>query len=363
MMKSILTALLITIVAGTYGQAEISNKAYFRKFLKPSHGKSLLILGENHGSMASAVMYPAFVKYLTRKTGLRSLLIEFGPSEAYFYNKYLETGNEKHLNYTLYAGAIREWRDAWKMLYDYNKKLKKPIKVIGIDFDRTRTMAYAIYSMFLNYDQKPQFVEALMKEISGPDFYSSYTIGYPNKKDIEWTNKTKALLRDNIDSLRNFLSEKDMKVFREILENKAVNYADGREEALYENTKRIISESADSRFFLLIGRSHAYLNPIFADSNRLAKRISQTPGIKMLTGSILYEDSEFGTSKDKPITLFEISNKDPWKAFYPEINKEAPGEYHIVPLKKKLAPLAHYLDYILVARNQVRYTLINQKAK
>ena len=129
-----------------------------------------------------------------------------------------------------------------------------------------------------------------------------------------------------------------------------------------KNTKRIISESADSRFFLLIGRSHAYLNPILpivTDS----QTHQPDPGIRICTGSILYEDSEFGVLKDKPITLFEISNKDPWKAFYPELNKEASGEYDIVPLTNKLAPLAHYLDYILVARKQVRYTLINQKAK
>lgn len=344
------------------GQTKVENESYFKKFLNSSKEKSLIILGENHASKASSTLYPFFVEQLNKQTGLTSLLVEFGPAEAYFYNKFLETGNEKHLNYTLYAGAIREWREAWKELYEYNKTLAKPLKVIGIDFDRTRTMAYAIYSIFLNYKDRPEFIETLMKEISSPDFYNSYTIGYPNAKDIAWANKTKDLLRNNIDALKDLLSEKDMHVMSEILKNKAVNYAEGREEAIAENTKRIILESDDTDFFLLVGRNHAYIKDLFTDNIRLAQALKEDAHIKVLTGVILYENSDFSANKDKPLLLFEISKKDPWKEYYTELSKKAKGEFTIVPFRKKLSPLTEYLDYVLIARDQVRFTLLNPKS-
>src|SRR5699024_3136302 len=154
----------------------IDNINYFKKFYQSSAKKSLLILGENHASSVASTIYPDLIKYLNKKTGLNTLLIEFGPSEAYFYTKYLKTGDEKHLNYTIYAGAYKGWREAWRKLYKYNKTLDKPLNIIGIDFDRTRTMAYALYSIFMTYDKKPEFIQKLMDEISTDEFYNTYCI-------------------------------------------------------------------------------------------------------------------------------------------------------------------------------------------
>lgn len=341
------------------GQTHLDNKKHFKTFLKSSSGKNLLILGENHGSGATAKIYPSLVKYLNKNAGLSTLLIEFGPAEAYFYTRYLETGNEKHLNYTLYAGAIKDWREVWRTIYRYNKTLKEPLKVIGIDFDRTRTLAYALFSIFMKYDNRPHFLEPLLSEIQTDSFYRSYTIGYPNKKDIEWANKTKDLLRQNVLELKAFLSEKDMAVVTMILDNEAVNYAEGREEAIAKNTQRMINASDEKNFFLLVGRNHAYLDPLYGDSNRLAKRIVDSSEIRILTGVLLYENGEFSVRNQKPVILNEISQKTPWKRFYPSINKKAKKEFTVIPLLRDLCPLARHVDYIIIARDQKPYKLLN----
>ena len=109
-MKSRLLVLMLCIPMWVCAQDGIANKRYFKKFFRGAKEKSLLVLGENHAAGAGAVLYPQLVTYLNRTTGLRTLLVEFGPAEAYFYNRYLETGDEKHLNYTLFAGGNEQWR-------------------------------------------------------------------------------------------------------------------------------------------------------------------------------------------------------------------------------------------------------------
>lgn len=357
---AIILAIVFTFVSTSgVGQTDIGNKRYLKTFLKNGGGKNLLILGENHGSGATAKIYPSLVKYLNKNARLNTLLIEFGPAEAYFYTKYLETGNEKHLNYTLYAGAVKDWREVWRTLYRYNKTLKEPLKVIGIDFDRTRTLAYALFSIFMKYDNRPHFLEPLLSEIQTDSFYRSYTIGYPNKKDIEWANRTKDFLKTRLTAIKELLNPEDFAVITMILENQAVNYAEGREIAIAKNTQRIIERADQQNFLLLIGRNHAYLEPLYGDQNRLAKRIIDSSSIRVLTGVFLYENGSFNVKGKAPVILHEVSQKAPWKRFYSLINKRAKKEFTVLPLLKNLCPLARHVDYIILARDQKPYELLN----
>ena len=353
--------IFILISYTAHGQEKISNKSYFKHFFKEDKNKNLLIIGENHSSAVGSDIYPTIIKYLHRKTDMNTLLIEFGPAEAYFYSKYLKTGNEKHLNYTLYAGGYQGWREAWREIYKYNKSLKKPLKIIGIDFDRTRTLAYALVSMLQSYDDRPAFIDTLLNEIRTDKFYKTYTVGYPTKKDIEWATNTKKFLDSNRTTLQLFLKADDMEVVDEILKNKAVNYAEGREEALTANTQRIIEDSKENEFLLLIGRNHAYINPIHDNKKMLAKLLIENSSIKVKTGVILFENSVLQASKDKQVTLFETQEKIPWKRYYSIFEKKSKRDLTIIPFTKELCPLAHYTDYILLARNKKPYEFLNQQ--
>ncbi len=354
---SFLLFLIISLSAA--GQGKISNRNYFKKYLRSDNAKNLLIIGENHASSVGSNIYPSLIKYLNKRSDLNVLLIEFGPSEAYFYTKYLETGNEKHLNYTLYAGGVKGWREAWREIYAYNKTLKKPLQIIGIDFDRTRTLAYALFSVFMSYDTVPDFMKPLLDEIKTDEFFKSYTIGYPNKKDIEWMTKTKQLLQQYLPELKLSLKPKDMALVNEILSNKAVNYADGREEAISENTQRMIETSREKNFLLMIGRNHAYLDPLFGDKKRLANIILDSSSINVRTGVILFENSTLLATKDNSVTLFELSDKSPWKRYNSIFNKKAKKDLTVIPLNGELCPLAHYTDFVLVARRQKQKENLN----
>lgn len=362
--KSVCLFGLLLTASGSFAQNNLSNQKYFKQFFKSGSAKDLLIIGENHGSAASAGFYPGLVKFLYKKAGVRTLLIEFGPAEAFFYNRYLETGDEKHLNYTIYAGPVQEWRDAWRTLYQYNRKLKKPLEVVGIDFDRTRTMAYALYSILMKYENRPEYLKPILSEIRTDSFYKTYSVGYPSKKDIEWSQKTKMVLKENSPHLKEFVSAGDWAVIERILLNEAVAYNDEREKALAKNVQREVENSPEDHFLLLIGRNHAYMEPLFGNKDMLAKRIADSTDIRFATGVLLYENSNFMPSRTKKdsITLFEVTKKSPWKRHADIINKKSKSPLHIVPLGGELCDLKRHVDFIIVARNQEPYTLINSSA-
>src|SRR5699024_88996 len=125
------------------------------------------------------------------------------------------------------------------------------------------------------------------------------------------------------------------------------------------NVKQVIGNSNEQEFLLLIGRSHAYIHPIYGEEARLATMLIQDSEINVLTGVILFQNTVLmgGKKGKKPITLFEIKNKKPWKNHYTLLNKLSKDNFTVIPFKDSLLPLKHYTEYILIARNQETYKL------
>lgn len=351
--KNILFLILFLCPSLVCGQSQIQNKDYFSNFLS-SNEKDLLIVGENHSSSVGPKIYPELVEYLHENAGLNSLLIEFGPSEAYFYNLYLETGNEKWLRYTLNGLYYKDWVEAWRKVYAINKKTSNKLEVIGIDFDRTRTFGYALYNIFNDYEDPPIAVDSLMNVISDTTFYNTYTIGYPTEKGKKFVSNAEQILKNNYSAIKALLSPDDMKIIDQMLANTATGYGGNRETEIVKNTTRIIESSGESNFLLFIGRNHAYYHPIYGDQQPLADFLNQEKSFQILSGVILFENSQLlGKDYKEVVTLNEIANKKPWKEYHEKIDAQsAESKLTIVPLEDELLPLKKFTDYLIIARDQ-----------
>lgn len=346
----------LSLKSVSQSKLKIHNKEYFKNHFNSKADKNVIILGESHASAVAAEIFPALVAYLNKKNGLTQILLEFGPAEAYFYNKYLKTGNEKHLNYTIYGGSYQQWLEAWREIYQYNNTLTNKITIIGIDFDRARTMAYALFSIFYKYNYPPKFIASLIEEIKTDEFYKTYTVGYPTKKDLKWMLSVKILLQLKIDELRKFLIPEDLELVNRIIENRAKGYNAEREKGLADNVQRTIKSNKNKNFIILIGRNHAYYNPIIDENEQmLAERLEKLSSFNLMTGAIVFEQSALRVPYYKKTiekTLFEIRDKYPWSDYYHIINKKARHELTLIPFKERLKKLKSYLDYVIVARNQ-----------
>ena len=347
-----LIVLLLLLLNFTYAQEEISNKEYFEHFFD-SNGKNLLLLGENHSSSVASTIFPKLIKYLHENNGLNTLLLEFGPAEAYFYSQYLKTGDEKFFGYTIYASFYKDWKKAWREIYNYNKTLKKPINIRGFDFDRTRTFAYALYNIFKKYSEKPKQIDSLMNVIKTQEFYKTYTIDYPTEEGKAFLRETKNIINKHKNWLEEALTKDDSFVLKKMVENNTIDFGKNREKNMAFNVTELINSSEEKSFLMLVGRDHCYYKGLWDDKTKLARFLRKNSDFGVLSGVILHENSQqWDEDFKETITLFEIKNKDPWKDFFPKIDKLAKGEFTIIPLIGALKPLTKYTDYILVARNE-----------
>lgn len=351
----IFTAIICFFTIGSgYAQIKISNHEYFDTFFD-QEGQNLLLLGENHSSSVATNIYPHLVKSFNEKTGLRTLFIEFGPAEAYFYNKYLATGNESLLGYTIYGGFYEGWKEAWREIFEFNKTLEQPLQVVGVDFDRTRTFGYTLYSILQPYQKEglTESIDSLLAVIKDEKFFKTYTIDHPSDEGKLFVKNTKSLLIKNLKDFEDVISINDMKVVHQLINNKSTGFGGTREEDIKDNLVNHINGSDEKNFLFLVGRDHTYLKAIYDDNPRLAKFLKPEKSFNTLTGLVLHENSQqWGKGFKETVTLFEVKDKIPWKEYHKSIYKQITDDFNVIELDKDLEGLSMYTDYLLVARNQ-----------
>ncbi|MBF8148891.1 hypothetical protein ITJ86_03220 [Winogradskyella sp. F6397] len=337
------------------GQVTIENQHYFDSFFKNEKGKNLLLLGENHSSSVASTIYPELIKSLYENKGLRTLFIEFGPAEAYFYNKYLESGDEKYLAYTIYGGFYTSWKEAWKEIYAFNSTKEVPLKVVGVDFDRTRTFGYSLYNILKPHKEKglPKSIDSLLSVIKDQSFFKTYTIGHPSEEGKAFVKSTKELLKKQKTELFGLLKKEDGEVLSQLMLNRAEGYGGTREEDIKQNIVQYLNSSEERNFLMLVGRDHLYYKPLYDDNPRMAKLLKEETSLNLISGVILHEDSgQWGDNYEEEIILNEVQNKTPWKDFYSILKDQMNSDFTIIELTNQLEALSIYMDYILVAKNQ-----------
>jgi hypothetical protein len=101
----------------------------------------LFLLGESHGSAVPQDLDFVLLQHLNQKTGLRNYIAEIDPSQAFFFNRYLATGQESDLQ-TVFHGW--DGKEQWgnQNFYDKVRRIRRlnltlppaaRIRFIGID--------------------------------------------------------------------------------------------------------------------------------------------------------------------------------------------------------------------------------------
>ncbi|OUJ74050.1 TraB/GumN family protein [Hymenobacter crusticola] len=106
----------------------------------------IFLLGESHGTAAPQDLDFALLKHLNAKVGLRNYIAEIDPSQAYYFNQYLQTGDERNLRV-----AFQPWLNTaqWgnvgfynklKRIYALNESLPDSAKIRFIGLDRLQDL-------------------------------------------------------------------------------------------------------------------------------------------------------------------------------------------------------------------------------
>jgi hypothetical protein len=158
-MKKITTTVAFFIILCTTAMAQ-TDTATFENYLKANnqllnlnqpdftifdnefYNNQFFLLGESHGFKLPQLIDFALLKHLNNKAGVTTYVAEIDMSEAYFFNQYLQTGNEifikkvfSNWNKDTAQWANQEAYDKLKKIYQLNKILPaaKRIKYLGVD--------------------------------------------------------------------------------------------------------------------------------------------------------------------------------------------------------------------------------------
>lgn len=111
---------------------ELNNYLHLDKY-------KVIFFGEQHNTVFDPEIKYHLITDLNRRTGLRHVFFEMSVSNAWRFNKYLQTGDTSYLKSFSSSFATSRYGNFWKKLHEYNELLpdSSGIVVHGVDFEST----------------------------------------------------------------------------------------------------------------------------------------------------------------------------------------------------------------------------------
>ena len=338
--------------------------------------KKIVFTGENHTLTKDDLFKIKLLKYLHKEIGINYYLGEFSSTDAYFINKYLDTGDESILRKSFNhnkgtAGCNVDDFNFFKQLYKYNQSIsneKDRIKVVGIDIEHSGISSHDyIYEIIRTRRRIPLDLESLLESLRVRDLKA---IEIKNKKVIEDVSKNEELYKEmfgrNFDDFKYVLN--NIKAMCDSYKN--INNDNVREKYIYENFKYVDSKLKDAKYFGQWGGGHIYkdkVNLFGKDDDFIASRLNKDEDYKGKILSIQYGYyniqkgicsidtilfNEFLDTKDDAI-LFKLNSKNsPFNDKHINLLKyEQPSKNDIVT--------TNYFDYLLMIKGSEKSKLMN----
>lgn len=244
---------------------------------KDLKNKKIVLTGESHGLDKNYKMMFKMLKYLQEEIGVKYLIIELGQADAYFLNKYLESGDEKILkdyysNYPEQKTANEGKYELFKNIYEFNQTLTedKRIKVIGVDINTGVTDKY-ILDIIKDKGIMTNELEVLLNELEDFNYYAPVLYkGLMNKvddllKDIKSNPDT--YIKMFGDDFEGF--EYAIRSLGNLCKSFTVDAKDKhnlRDSFMYKNFKEIDDKLHNPIYFGQFGGAHIYQDTIFNNS-------------------------------------------------------------------------------------------------
>ncbi|WP_346928668.1 erythromycin esterase family protein [Clostridium sp.] len=236
-------------------------------------GKEIFFTAELHGTKANEQLNMKFLRYFKEKTDFKYYLCETPYSDAYFINKYLETGDIKILEdiYRPLKGTFGWNKDGYnhlKKLYEYNNALPKErkIKVIGVDIEHQPINAYRFLVDVLPETDAPEEIKAVIDKIKSTfnDLEKS-----DNKAFVQCSKELQKDIEKNEDIYKEYLGENftgfnlvNLNVLNQIEAYKHkddhVDWDNTRDKMIYENFQTLQKELPKGKYYGQWGLNHTF---------------------------------------------------------------------------------------------------------
>ncbi len=282
------------------------NQKSIEAIIEPSN-YSAFFLGESHTIDFEPEFKFNFIKHLNSKYGVKDVFLEIGFSAAYFFNKYLLSGDTTILKNNSLPYLWGHYKDFWNDLYNYNKLLPDSLKITiyGLDFERRE-----IFKLFEKAIQPSVTIPVhLKKSIADIQVLNKQQSLFFGDKEFKnevstlnsifqtYQNDFKTLYGDNYKVICNAITNK-------ALPGLSLNQ---RNKIWLENIKQIITEKKITKFIGFFGLAHTRYN----NSTSLTVALKQCDFFngRILNISTIYKDF-ISTDNPNPNEIAEYGHKE-----------------------------------------------------
>ncbi|WP_346930085.1 erythromycin esterase family protein [Clostridium sp.] len=236
-------------------------------------GKEIFFTAESHGTKANEQLNMKFLKYFKEKTDFKYYLCETAYSDAYFINKYLDTGDIKILEaiYKPLKGTFAWNKDSYnhlKKLYEYNNTLPKEsrIQVIGVDIEHQPINAYRFLVDVLPETEAPEEIKAVIDKIKSK---FNDLEKFDNKTFVQCSKELQKDIEEKENIYKEYLGEKftsfnlvNLNVLNQIEAYKhkkdQVDWNNTRDKMMYENFQILQKELPKGKYYGQWGLQHTF---------------------------------------------------------------------------------------------------------
>ena len=317
--------------------------------------KEIFFTGEIHGTKANKQLNIKFLKYFKDKTDFKYYLCEIPYSDAYFINKYLDTGDIKILEeiYKPLKGTFGWTKDSYnhlKKLYEYNNTLPKEsrIQVIGVDIEHQPINAYRFLVDVLPETEAPEEIKAAIDKIKST---FNDLEKFDNKTFVQCSNELQKDIEEKENIYKEYLGENftgfslvNMNVLNKVEAYKhkedPVDWNNTRDKMMYENFQILQKELPKGKYYGQWGLDHTFQSKE-KDKMMFAAYLNSNDSIfkdKILTVIYNYDNCEkIDTSGNGSYTTYKF------EVVYPQIketNDLLEGNFNIYKLTGENSPFS-----------------------
>lgn len=223
-----------------------------------------IIVGERHFIAENTSLHYTLIKNYNRETGLDLVLIEYPPSMSFFIQRYLDSGEEAHLDTAFDSVPYGEdGKNLFKKIKELNDEIAKPIKVVGIDlevggFKRPNLIIEELKTIFKSQKKQKLIADYLQSfdnekvgKNSKEKFQTLYAHFHQKKKKIQ---KRYPILYLNIEltieNMQDFFPEKEEEIYTEAFQVR-------RDSFMYLNIIKLDQMSKIENCYIKAGFHHA----------------------------------------------------------------------------------------------------------
>jgi len=287
---------------------------------KPIVNPHAIFVGEVHGIWEGWPFESEMIRWAHKNYGTTDVVMEWGKSEAYLFNAYLQRGDTAILAYYGREKSILDQLAKWQALYDECK-----FTLHGLDFERS-SFGYALLSI-LGRDERAKrsgLYNYLSSELATLTKQHDDKSG--KKTTVSIYNRARDIFRSEKDSLGVILKS-DIAVVGGILENPAQqDHFKKRDEAMAENLGMVDAKS--NGFISIAGMGHTTLHKNSVMKRYVDTHADRKVAVVNMVCKNCYTTSYFGSLVIPIIADYEEKNGDYMLGIYDKYCR--PGFYSLI---------------------------------